>query len=181
MSASPFTDMLNPGEVVLAQIAGEGRATERGGVLERTWWQLALTRERLLVVRMRAVSNDRWEMVHRLAAFRGNLRFGHFPRTAADTARLSIDGCGERIVLVDVDRPPVLQQVQPFLAAWGGPVAGGESVARIEDDGMNDNAADGKKFLIAAVVIAVATVVCCGCLGLLGVLQQLLGVVFEIG
>ncbi len=180
MADNSFTDMLAPGETVLAQLAGEGRRIETVNGMERTWWQVALTRDRLLVIRMRAAPGlDRWELVGRVAAPRGNLRFTHFQRTSTDTARLTIEGVGEPIVFIDVDKPPVLPQVQPFLAAWGGPVRGGESVAVVDPDAQNDNGADTKKFLIAAGVLLALFMICCGCLGLGGVLRQLLGIAFD--
>jgi len=182
MNAAAFTELLQPGETVLAHLAGEGRRAERGNGMERTWWHVALTRERMLVIQMRAAPGvDRWEMINRLASYRSNLRFSHFPRVGGENARLTIEGCGEPIVFIDVDRPPVLQQVAPFLAAWGGPVRGGESVAHVDPDAQNDNSADTKKFLLAAGVLAALFFVCCGCLGVAGVLRQVLGVGFDLG
>jgi len=167
--------MLLPGEAVLAQIAGEGRTVERGHGLERTWWQVGLTQQRVLVVRMtQAAGTDRWDVIARLAGARANVQVAHFPRTASDTARLTIDGSGDRIVFIDVDRPPVLAQVAPFLAAWGKPVVGGESVARIEVDTYNDQGGDGQKtFLYLAGAMFAFFLLCCGCMGAAGVARTL--------
>lgn len=179
--AESFNDMLLPGEVVRAQIAGEGRPADRGVGIERTWWQVGLTDQRLLVIRMRqAAGTDRWEVLARLAGARSNLRVAHFPRTAKDTARLSIDGCGDRIVFIDVDKPPQLQQVHAFLAAWGGPVAGAESVAQEEIDTYHGDGKDQKTLLYVAGAMLGLFVLCCGCVGISGVLRYVLGAVFGL-
>jgi hypothetical protein len=182
MAVNAFTDMLAPGETVLAELAGEGRRIETAQGMERTWWHVALTRERLLVVRMRGAPGvDRWDLVGRVAASRGNLRFSHFARTDADTARLTIEGVGEPIVFIDVDRPALVGHVQTFLGAWGGPVRGGESLAVVDRDAENDNSADTKKILIAVGVLLAVFFACCGCLGVGGVVRQLLGFGLELG
>jgi hypothetical protein len=182
MAAGTFSDMLAPGETILAELAGEGRRIETVNGMERTWWQVALTPGRLLVIRMRAAPGvDRWDLVGRVAAPRGNLRFSHFPRAGADGARLTIEGVGEPIVFLDVDRGALVGQVQVFLAAWGGPVRGGESVARVDPDAENANSADTRKFLVAAGVLLLLFVLCCGCLGLAGALRQVLGLGLELG
>jgi hypothetical protein len=183
MAENSFADMLNPGETVLAELAGEGRPVERGSGIERTWWHVALTRDRLLVLRMRAApGTDRWEVIARLAGLRASLRIAHYPRTAADSARLTIDGCGDRIVYIDVDRPPLMQQVAAFLSAWGGPVAGGDSVAQEELDAYHgDQPKDQKTFLLIAGGMLALFVVCCGCAGGLALLRAVLSGVLGVG
>ncbi|MES2638861.1 MAG: hypothetical protein V4850_05245 [Myxococcota bacterium] len=182
MADNSFADMLLPGEVVTAQIAGEGRTVERGHGLERTWWQVGLTQERLLVIRMKqAAGTDRWEVIARLAGARSNVQVAHFPRTAADTARLSIDGSGDRIVFIDVDRPPVQEQVRAFLQAWGKPVTGGESVGQAEVDVYNTDATGQKTFIYIAVAMLVMFVLCCGCVGTLGLANSLFGLALQMG
>jgi hypothetical protein len=170
-----FADMLLPGETVVAQLSGEGRTVERGHGLERTWWQVGLTQQRLLVVRMtQAAGTDRWDVIARLAGARAAVQIAHFPRTATDTARLTIDGSGDRIVFVDVDRPPVLPQVAPFLTAWGKPIAGGDTVAGVELDTYNDQGGAGQKtFLYLAGAMFVFFLLCCGCMGAAGVARTL--------
>lgn len=182
MAVNTFTDMLAPGERILAELAGEGRRIETVNGMERTWWHVALTESRLLVIRMRAAPGlDRWDLVGRVAAPRGNLAFSHFPRVGGDTARLTIEGVGEPIVFIDVDRGPLVPQVQAFLGAWGGPVRGAETLVRVDRDAENDNGADTKKFLIAAGALLGFFLLCCGCLGIGGVLRQLFGMVLELG
>ena len=159
----------------------DGRGRHRGVGVERTWWQVALTDQRLLVIRMRqSAGTDRWEVLARLAGARSNLVIAHYPRTKADTARLTIDGCGDRIVLIDVDKPPQIQQVQAFLAAWGGPVAGAESVAREEVDAYHGDGKDQKTLLYVAGAMLAMFVLCCGCVGISGVLRYVLGSVFGL-
>ncbi|MDP2316181.1 MAG: hypothetical protein Q8P41_25005 [Pseudomonadota bacterium] len=181
MAESSFADMLLPGESVLAQIAGEGRTIERGHGLERTWWTVGLTQQRFLVIRMtQAAGTDRWDVIARLAGARSNVTISHFPRTSTDTARLTLDGVGDRIVLIDVDRPPVQPQVKPFLAAWGGPVAGGESVAQTEVDVYNTDATGQKTFLYVALAMLVLFVLCCGCVGISGIVRQVLAMTLGV-
>jgi hypothetical protein len=175
MQLNSFNDMLQRGEVIAAQLAGEGRPADRGFGVERTWWQVALTNQRLLVIRMgQARGSDKWEVVARLAGERANLRIAHFGRTRADTARLSIDGCGDRIVFIDVDQPPMLPQIQPFLTAWGGPVSGGDSVAGEEIDGYHGEQKDQKMFLYMAGAMLGMFILCCGCFGISVVLRTIL-------
>lgn len=182
MADNSFADMLLPGEAVIAQVAGEGRTVERGHGLERTWWQVGLTQERLLVIRMKqAAGTDRWEVIARLAGARANVRLAHFPRTAEDTARLTIDGSGDRIVFVDVDRPPVQEQVRAFLHAWGKPVAGGDTVAQAEVDVYNTDDSGQKTFLYIALGMLGLLVLCCGCLGAMGILRTLFAFALQMG
>ncbi|MDP2307064.1 MAG: hypothetical protein Q8P18_13655 [Pseudomonadota bacterium] len=179
MADTSFADMLLPGEIVTAQVAGEGRTIERGHGLERTWWQVGLTRDRLLVVRMKqAAGTDRWDVIARLAGPRANVRVAHFPRTAEDTARLTIDGTGDPIVFIDVDRPPVQEQVRAFLQAWGKPVMGGDTVGQAEVDVYNTDATGQKTFIYIAVAMLVMFVLCCGCLGIGGVLRTVFAMFF---
>ncbi len=179
MTDSPFADLLLPGESVIAQLAGEGRPVDRGHGVERTWWHVALTPERVLVIRMKPAADPRlWEVAARTVAPRANVRIAHYPRTATDTACLSLDGTGDRIVFVDADRPPVAPQVRAFLAAWGAPVPGGESVSQGEIDLYAGDTTGQKTFLYVAVALLAAFVLCCGCLGLAGVLRMVLAGVF---
>lgn len=181
MAENSFADMLLPGEAIAGQLAGEGRAVERGQGVERTWWHIALTNQRLLVIRMhQPPKTDRWDVIARLATARENARFAHYPRTRGDTARLTVDGCGDRAVLVDVDRPPLLQQVKSFLDVWGGPVAGG-SVATEEDDSHNDQSGgDQKMFLYVAGAMLGLFALCCGGTLVLGILRFLLGLLYTM-
>lgn len=176
MADNSFADMLLPGEAVAAQLAGEGRTVERGHGVERTWWQVGLTQERLLVIRMKqAAGTDRWEVIARLAGARPNLRIAYYNRTPADTARVTIDGCGDRIVFIDVDKPPLLPQVKPFLAAWGGPVGGGDTVANEEVDLYHGDGKDSKTLMYVAGAMLGLFIVCCGCVGIASVLRFVLG------
>lgn len=177
MAANHFDDMLAAGETLLAQLAGEGRPTETGAGLVRTWWHVGLTPQRVLVIRMEMKPRtDRWEVAQRLAATRATVRIAHFPRQGNDGARLTIDGAGDRIVLVNVDQPPMLPQVKPFLDAWGVPTAG---VAVPEQDEYNNVGGEQEKktFLYVAGAMGALFVLCCGCGLASGVLRLLLGLV----
>lgn len=163
---STFDDMLSPGEVVIAELAGAGKDQER--------WHIGLTPGRVLAIRMRPAPGEggqgRWDVASRTIAPRAQVRIAHFPRGGGDTARLSIDGCGDRIVLLDVDVPPLLQQVTTFLAAWGGPVAGGDTVPHEEVDGYHGQA-DNKTLMYVVGAMAALFVLCCGCSACAGVLR----------
>jgi hypothetical protein len=159
-----FQDMLSPGEGIVAQLAGNGPTG--------TFWQLALTPGRLLAVRLGATDGGRWEVRSRVAGPRGALRFTHFPRTAQSNARLGIDGCGDHIVIAGVDDPALVPQVEAFLRAWGGPVAGGDSLARVDPDLENAQPEDKTlTYLIAAA--AGLFLLCCGCSGVATVVRFL--------
>ena len=177
MAQNSFEDMLTPGESIVSELAGEGRNVERGHGIERTWWHVALTQERLLVLRMKqSGGKDTWDLIARTAGPRANLRISHFPRTAADSARLSINGCGDSIIYVDVDRPPLQDQVKAFLAAWGGEVLGGDSVAEAEVDQYHGSGKDeNKNLLLLAGIMGGILVLCCGCVGFSGILRVIFG------
>lgn len=175
MADNHFADMLAPGEVLLATLAGEGRPTERAGGVERTWYHLGLTAQRLLIIRMAMKpATDRWEVVQRLGALRQTVRAAHFPRQGKDGARLAFDGAGDRIVLVNADQPPLLPQVKPFLDQWG-PVAGADGVAVPETDDYNGGGEQERKtFLYLAGGIGVLFLLCCGCGSALGGVRVIL-------
>jgi hypothetical protein len=72
-----------------------------------------------------------------------------------------------------------MQQVAAFLTAWGGPVAGGDSVASEGPDYDGGNTAKEQKLLLTIAAVFVGTIIlCCGCSGAAGALKYALSVAF---
>ncbi|MFZ5481619.1 MAG: hypothetical protein ACOZNI_32955 [Myxococcota bacterium] len=165
MADPTFQDLLAPGEPIVAQLSG--------ACADGTWAQLALTPQRLLVVKMRSTpKSERWEVLARLHGPRNAVRFTNFPRTTGIDARLALDGVGERIVFTQVDQAPLVQQVQAFLGAWGGTVVGGDTVATPEVDAYNAASAEEKNMVLYVVGGAGGLfLLCCGCTGVATLLR----------
>lgn len=172
-AADNFSDILLPGEAVLATLGGPGPTAERAFGPERSWFQVAVTPTRLLMVRMvQSQVTLQYTPQQRLAAGKELTRIRRFPRTPASSARLEIYGCGDPIVIYDIDDPNIFPYVEPFLAAWGGAVeGGGELKVRAVDPNYEGPARDNKQLLIFAGAVAAILFLCCGCAGFGGVMR----------
>jgi hypothetical protein len=173
MSADPFDALLSPGEVVLAVLSGPGPVDGQNA----SWFQLAWTPGRLLVVRsVRGPLSTSFAPAQRFAASRMGLRVSRFPRTPGGAARLEVEGAGMPISVVGIDESTIFAQVEPFLAAWGGPVQGAGEIRVVRADPYAaDPSTDTRKLLMVMGVCLGMVVLCCGCSGLLLGLQALWG------
>ena len=163
-----FSDILLPGEVLVALLGGSGPTVERATGVEHTWFQLGLTGTRLLVVRLvQPPLALNYQPVQRIAVAKELIAIARFPRTPSSVARLEIRGCGDLITLLDIDSEKIFPLVEPFLLAWGGPVDGSGTVAVREADPYDapHKTETGKLFLLAG-AIAVILWLCCGCSGI---------------
>ncbi len=170
-----FSDILAPGEAVLAHLGGAGPTLERSGGPERVWYQLGVTPTRVLVVRLvQSSMTGTYTPQARLAVGKEFVRIRRFPRTPASAAHLEILGVGDPITLVDIDDTSVFPFIEPFLAAWGGRVEGGGVVVARERDPYDQIQAplEGTKLLYAIIAILVIGWFCCGCAGLGVVVNQ---------
>lgn len=163
-----FSDMLAPGEDLLATLGGPGPAGDKKkGAADPVWFQLALTHHRLLLVKLVANGlTGAYVPQSRLAADKSALRMRRFPRTPASPARLEILGAGDPIEVVDIDDEKIFPYVEPFLAAWGGPVDGaGQLAVRQRDPYAEDAKLDSHKLLYTALIVLFIGWLCCGCAG----------------
>ncbi len=168
MSAATFTDLLMPGEPLLASMEASGQATLIGGAEQHVWWQLGLTPQRVLLIKLiKPPRSKGWTPAGRLTGQRDAVRVQRFARTPSSSARLVVQGCGEDVVMVDVDSEQVFGQMQAWLATWNGPV-GGPAIT----PGWNNQVLDAgedpaqKKMLMGAVGLMVGFMaLCCGCGG----------------
>ena len=179
MSGGPdyFSDMLAPGEDILATLGGPGPTVERKkGAPEHTWFQLALTYHRLLVVKLTmSPLTGGYAPTARLAADKSTLRVRRYPRTPASPARLEIVGAGDPIQVVDIDDEKIFPYLDPFLAAWGGPVDGaGIVAARAADPYAAGPAVEGMKVFYTVLVLATLAWLCMGCAGVISVVRAFL-------
>ena len=168
-----FTDMLGPGEQLLAALGAPGPTIERPMGLEKTWYQLGVTSSRFLVVKMvQGPIAHSFSVSGRLVALKNLVRISRFPRTGSSSARLEIEGLGEPVVLYDIDDTAVFPFVQPFLTAWGGHVQGaGHLEVRERDPFHGPGHLDVRKLVIFLVAMVVMLWLCCGCAGLGGLLR----------
>jgi hypothetical protein len=160
--------MLQPGEAVLAALSAPGPTVTQKLGEERVWWQVAFTDRRFIVARLQQFGvTGQWNCVSRVGVTREAVRISRFPRTLQAPARLHIDGCGPTIQVLDIDRPEYFPQVDPFLAAYGGPVGGAGSVVMSEGDVQFAQAQDRTWLLALAALFGIGVVGCCGfsCLG----------------
>ncbi|RME28646.1 MAG: hypothetical protein D6798_01935, partial [Deltaproteobacteria bacterium] len=170
-----FADLLLPGESILATMAA-GAAPRQDGA--RTWVTLGLTAQRLLaVVLVQAPHGGPWQPAARHAAPRTAVRLARFPRTPGAPARLEVHGLPEPLVLQDIDDPMVFPWLEPFLAAWGGPVDGAGNVRPREVQPVLDSGGGPDPRLLLAIVAGIVMFgfICCGCGGLISVLTRLAG------
>lgn len=170
MSQTPdyFSDILLPGEVLLAILGGPGPPAERADGTERCWYQLGLTGGRLLIVKLvQTPIALNYQPVQRVAVAREFVKIGRYPRTKISAARLVVQGAGDPISVFDIDSEKIFPYVEPFLLAWGGPVDGAGELAVVPEDPYDapDKTETGKLFLVAGVV-GVILWACCGCSGI---------------
>ena len=171
MASAPdyFADMLGPGEQILAILGASGPTYERPTGPERTWFQLAVTQGRFIVIKMvQTPLATSYQVTNRMAAAKEFVRIARFPRTPASAARLEISGFPESVTVLDIDDSRVFPYVEPFLAGWGGVLEGG-GIVKSRDADPYDEAPpqdDKKKLLILAGVCIGIMVLCCGCGGL---------------
>ncbi|MCK6502958.1 hypothetical protein L6R53_06100 [Myxococcota bacterium] len=176
-ASTPFVDLLAPGEEVRATMAGAGPPKANGA---RVWVQLALAQaaggaQRLLVVVLvQAPHGGPWQPVVRHAGFTAGLRLARYPRTPSSPARLEIAGLPEPVVVRDIDDPAVFPYLEPFLAAWAGPVEGAGVVQqRAIEDASRPSGPDPKLMLAVVGGLLALVALCCGLSGLLTALRAL--------
>ena len=181
-ASTPFVDLLAPGEEVLATMAGSGPPKANGA---RVWVQLALAQaglspvggsaQRLLVVVLvQAPHGGPWQPVVRHAGYTAGLRLARYPRTPSSPARLEIAGLPEAVVVRDIDDPAVFPYLEPFLAAWAGPVEGAGVVQqRAIEDASRPSGPDPKLMLAVVGGLLALVALCCGLSGLLTALRAL--------
>lgn len=178
-AADPFVDLLAPGELVIASMAGGGPPKANGA---RVWIQLALTDvgasaagQRLLaVVLVQAPHGGAWQPVARHAAYSAQVRLARYPRTPSSPARIEVLGLPDPLVVLDIDDPSVFPHLEPFLAAWQGPIEGGGVVhQRAVEQQLQSSGPDPKLLLAVAGGILALVVMCCACSGILTAFQGL--------
>lgn len=165
-AATPFVDLLSPGEQVAATMAGAGPGKANGA---RVWVQLALAQgpsgQRLLaVVLVQAPHGGAWQPVARHAAPSTQIRLARYPRTPSSAARLELHGLPDPLVLLDIDDPNVFPYLEPFLASWTGAVDGAGVVQARQQDAEVHGSGPDPRFLLA--VVAGILVLAAGCCGL---------------
>lgn len=129
-----------------------------------TWWQVALTEYRILVVRMSSDEGQTWHTEGRWAKDRDAVAIGQYPRTAESRARMEIRGFPEHVVLMEIDQPDVHPHLAPFLAQWGAPVDGSASIPISTDGPKADEGKTDQQRLMALIIGGMAFIVlCCGC------------------
>ena len=160
-----FSDLLAPGEQVLAAIGGPGGAHSTEAAGRPVWWQLAFSHDRLLVVRMVQKHGGAWHPSDRFATAKSAISIARFPRTPQSDARIEIVGAEFPIDLIGIDAPTVFAQLGPFLQAFGGPIDGSGLVtmrADAEVYSMDQSlTADHKKLIVVVVVGFLFMGFCC--------------------
>ena len=167
-----FQDML-VGEETLGAMIGAPGPNENG---QHVWWQVALTQFRVLVVRLQTpIGQQNWVTSQRWAKNRIAVQMAQFPRTPDSQARLELLGFPGPVVLTEIDQPDVHPHLGPFLAAWGQPVAGTDSVPAHQapppveqEEGKTDNL----KLLLLGGSGCGFFVFCCGCSSVLALLRD---------
>lgn len=176
MSATPdwFSDLLVPGESVVAGISGPGPSVRKAVGDEHIWFQLGFTQGRLLVVRLvQSALGGGWQPTQRYAVERHHLVVRRYPRTPGGPARLEIEGAGALIQLQDIDEAERFPAVEPFLRAYGGPVGGDGEVRAIAPDPISQDPRTETRKLLLLVGVGFALLAgCCGCSGLTWVIRS---------
>lgn len=172
-----FSDVLAPGEQVLAELGAPGPSAERAAGPERVWYQLAVTPTRVLLVRLiQSPSSGSYAPVARLAVGKEFVRIRRFPRTPHSQAHLEILGVGDPVTLVDIDDKSVFPFLEPFLAAWGGQVEGAGVIVERDRDPYDNvgEKLEAKKLIYVVAAFFVLFWLCCGCAGLGVLVRQVL-------
>ncbi|NOY26773.1 MAG: hypothetical protein GXP62_12950 [Oligoflexia bacterium] len=179
-AASPFAELLAPGEQVCAVMAGEGTAQGNG---RRTWVQLALTRvgagtagQRLLaVVLVQTPDRVGWMPSASYTAHAQDLRLARFPRTPQSTARLEVHGLPAALEIDNIDDQAVFPQLEPFLTAWSGLLDGAGVVHQrvVQDNAPTASGPDPKLLLLITGVVLGLAILCCSGTVALSLLRSL--------
>lgn len=169
-----FSDML-VGQEQLGAMLGAPGPTENG---QHTWWQVALTQFRVLLVKLETpVGQQTWTVRERWAKNRIAVQIAQFPRTATSEARLELLGFPAPVILSEIDQPDIHPHLEPFLVAWGQPVGGTDSVPlHVPPPEPEEGATDNKKLFFLAGAGCGLLFFCCGCGSVLALLRdQILG------
>ena len=171
-----FSDLLLADETVVASIGGPGPAKQQMTGEHRSWFQLAITQTRLLVVRLvQPPLSSRYQPTHRYAVPKQAVQISRFPLTPRSAARLHIEGAGEPIDLYGIEDPATYPMVEPFLQAWGGVVGGGGELRVSAADPFDADARTDSRKLFAVVGVCLAMAAfCCGCSAIATVVRTLM-------
>lgn len=167
--------MLVGSEQIVAVLGAPGTLLDK----KLTWWQVALTEYRVLVVRMSSDAGEVWHTESRWAKDRPAVQIAQYPRAADAKARMEFRGFPEHVVLMEIDQPDVHPHLAPFLHAWGAPVEGSPSIP-ISTDGpkADEGKTDQQKLMFAVIGGLLFIVLCCGCGGTMVFLRDtILGLV----
>jgi hypothetical protein len=116
-----FSDLLGPDEHIRAALAGPGIHVDGASV----WYQVAVTKNRVLVVDLRTKeASGGYQPVQRLVADRNAVQMERHPESEDGPARLTIEGMGQPVVVVHINREDVFPMVEPLIVAWGGRLGG---------------------------------------------------------
>jgi hypothetical protein len=165
------------GEEVLGAMLGAPGPTENG---RHSWWQVALTQFRVLVVKLETpVGQQKWVTAERWAKNRIAVQIVQFPRTPDSMARMELLGFPGPVVLTEIDQPDVHPHLGPFIASWGQPVGGTDSVpvhtpVPTPPEGETDN----RKLMMLGGAGCGLLIFCCGCGSVLAVLRDQLLALF---
>ena len=154
---------MQDGEQIRSTVAGPGM-TEANA---ETWYQLATTDKRVLVVKLQKNDVGNYQPMLRMAASKSTVQISRFSASAMGSARIEIDGLEEQIVLVDIERPDIFPLIEPFIVSWGGRL-GGDGTQRPSIPVPPVSGVNEKKLLLLAAGLFGVTVFFCGCAGILG-------------
>jgi len=116
-----FSDLLGPDEHIRAALAGPGSDVDGASV----WYQVAVTENRVLVVDLRTKeASEGYQPVQRLVADRNAVQMERYPESEDGPARLTIEGMGQPVAVIDINRRDVFPMVEPLIVAWGGRLGG---------------------------------------------------------
>ncbi len=164
-----FSDMLVGTERIVAVLGAPGTTRDK----KVTWWQVALTEYRVLVVRMSSEEGKTWHTEVRWAKDRPAIGVAQYPRAGEARARLAISGFPEPVVLMEIDQPDIHPHLAPFLVAWGAEIEGVPEVPVSMDAPKTEDGKTDQQRLMVAVIGGLAVIVlCCGCGGVMVFLRD---------